>query len=1404
MDEKYANQEEEQIIQLDIRENLQDEPLNAEYEQKNFEQQKKYYKSKDTQVYNKLKAFDNAAYASVSVESVNTTKLHDEYGEEYRDKTLFKSRESKIKNQKSRLYKKARNVEALKNALNVRKEERNVEVHLRRSLHDEVKKHLSPEELEDLSVAYNILHRDVQNMHERENGIRQMAVGYAGLNPAYVKLPEGEKEAGRSKIMTDIASALLNTNLTGENMMDDSVLVQNAQKYEDTVRLLDVFKRMQKANPAYMETLRDEQKSRLNEQITRLGDITAFYKVRKLIIENPYYQTHYNEELSLNAKENDPPEKKLLSKLLRASFYLGKNLQGISMATNEQGEVLPATAKQKIGKNSKAKVHLARPTDAYMEKEADKIARISADESDYDNLINLEIQQTTYREKRDALIEELTRENRYLPPESMKIDLTNIHKKPITKEKIIESVSSANQGMNRYFTYKHMTPKERKMLRKLNHLSLNADGDIGIQSKRYGEIIGGDDVHRCSRLFVGAVTEELTEEEIVELFENITKPINNKYRGKKDDLTENMLDETFMHAYGKYMDLCYRLLMRGLAGIGDKMSILGPEDCIRAMTPEIANVLGSFVAALGNSTQDFGLQKFLKLNEKKYPYMKDFFNVYAAISSSGNYASVLGAHFIQTYALDEDAQAYEQQRREEISQQIEELENTFFKPGVTAAQKKKYYDLGEGEENIAENLSEEERDRMLTEIEDLQALNGLKPGSIYFVERGKTEDITKPIYASDVHEGQLGPIDEVNMAKAYVIASRGSCEAGYRYLREKSPKLARQFLATEQEKQQYLDKARSRHVWNPKDEDVQRPAADGGYNTLTQTEQNAQNAIRESAQREVQYQRELKRDKSHHAQRVDSIRDFKSKVANITISDTTSQEEIAKYGKDFKETLTAEARTAEANTEGSELFKKKANNTAIRNTESTSAQTREDYFIAAGGAEAELSDMDKKRVIGFLTGDEEQDRALIEMFANKNKETGEICLIECMKRYMDVNVEGIDLSSDEAVVASAQRMENLCSMHVSMKHMIVKYSPLFDALPRSVQDEFHKKGKNLNAIVTYYRIRKMLIKDGVYNTHLDKELGINPDFTNLIEVQRTNKLLQMKVICESEMDMCLSQEQKNKKTDPEFDQADTQGFDLEAYRTKLASSAGKPEFCKNNVIQGTAERRFGQRLIGLKNSQDPKEKKYWKTLSGDKRFFINGVKTSETLIREPFILANLKAVENLSEEDFNKILDNLTSDNFEKNMEGLKSLRDFMLEQVNYLKEKYGNSMAYPDAQDLSAHSSEFLRDHQAMTNMGELMKYCMQVPELSDGCENELTDALAYVNYIGTVNVGHGQVVGMPTYAMGKNMGNMMLTVSCTNYQGVLTLTNADDILSGLEKEENIRTDIHWNVDQNNIQNEA
>ena len=830
-------------------------------DQERIEHQKDLFKSHARDMEYSLTMLRVDQAPRVHAEAVTLTKLHDEYGETYRDKSLFKSRESKIKNKKSRLYKKDQNAKRMEQLLAKRMKARDAEAKARMGLSTDIRKLTTMQEINDMSVLATLFKGQKESTQKRFDALLR---SYAGITKDGNPADEQTKAGGRAKIIRQVCEKLLNTNLPTEQLMNDEYLTQKAEIFENTERLLTVYAHMKEANPGLFASMDKDIVKDLNERVNRLGDITAFYKVRKLIINNPYYRTHYNEELSMNADETDTPEKKLLAKLLRTSFYLGKNLQGFAtMDANDLINRRKADQQDLIGENRTISPTLALPTTEYMKKAESEICLISENEEDYACISNREIdllqkilakekkqsqisrytkelreerrkvaQKEDRRVRRDKLLAELERENRYMIPADQRIDTRRVAGQKLTKEKLGFTLNAKDE-VQKYHTIKYGTDKQVRLIKRLSKTVKALRGaDMGVETKKLGKHIGGDKFARNVLPFSGMLTEELSEEETVELFENLMLCAKQDY-SNSDEQTQAMIEDTYLNAYGKYLDLTYRMLKRTLNFAGDKFTYMSPEDIIRAMTPQTAEMLGNFLAIVGSVTQEMGFAKFMRLRGEEYAYLKNLYEVYSLVCYSANLTQGLTMNYkAQLNNRNMIPSRVIARRKDELRREITALETQLFSENASREAKDAYLKEGEEAEGLfRQGLTKKKIASLERQILERSAKLEMKDDDLYIMEHGKESDLHDNIFG-DYIEGQRLYINQDENAAEEANILYAQVENAFSEVEDIDPKLIKENRTGRDEKDAYLRGLNDRRrVWQPYDkESVEKNLDDLGEN----------------------------------------------------------------------------------------------------------------------------------------------------------------------------------------------------------------------------------------------------------------------------------------------------------------------------------------------------------------------------------------------------------------------------------------------------------------------------------------------------------------------------------------------------------------------------------------------
>jgi hypothetical protein len=241
-------------------------------------------------------------------------------GSEYRtgsfkERISKKEREKNIKNPKSRLWQKAQNAAFLKETVK----------DFETASYDAVNRALTrqafridKEEYQDLS-AFMLKDNDSANF--------ELAALYLGKS---VKM-QGEGLEGQDvlKALDLMAQQLFLVDVESLKLNNDTELVKNAEKLEKISAQVSAFDRLMKKH-GYLNTMKPENQERLNVRLNALRSVAAYYQVRKEIITDETYKTHYNDELSMNKTAAVTDAQKSLAEKLLDSLVLGRTMMRLN------------------------------------------------------------------------------------------------------------------------------------------------------------------------------------------------------------------------------------------------------------------------------------------------------------------------------------------------------------------------------------------------------------------------------------------------------------------------------------------------------------------------------------------------------------------------------------------------------------------------------------------------------------------------------------------------------------------------------------------------------------------------------------------------------------------------------------------------------------------------------------------------------------------------------------------------------------------------------------------------------------------------------------------------------------------------------------------------------------------
>ncbi len=136
-----------------------------------------------------------------------------------------------------------------------------------------------------------------------------------------------------------LTEKFLSVNVQGLDLSGDESLSQNAERLEDISLKVQAVKTLLDTDPEFESLLKAQEPlyDRFMRQMNALGRLSDHYRVRKLVMTDPYYLSHYNDEIGLSAdKEKADAEQEALSALLSMSRETAAALKNFMDGKDEE------------------------------------------------------------------------------------------------------------------------------------------------------------------------------------------------------------------------------------------------------------------------------------------------------------------------------------------------------------------------------------------------------------------------------------------------------------------------------------------------------------------------------------------------------------------------------------------------------------------------------------------------------------------------------------------------------------------------------------------------------------------------------------------------------------------------------------------------------------------------------------------------------------------------------------------------------------------------------------------------------------------------------------------------------------------------------------------------------------
>ena len=465
-----------------------------------------------------------------------------------------------------------------------------------------------------------------------------MVKSYAGDD----KVDDGELISGRYAILGELTEKIMKMDPSDFDVSTSQRIVDQSKKFELMSVQLEAYQNLLKKNEGYKKVLADQKDKdgesyldRVEERVHNLGKLSRYYRIQKLIMEDSLYQNSRNNEIPMEASDKDDFQTKRLKKLLRISYYMGRQLSGAELSD------LSAESQ-----SSKKIDTYARNT--FAKKESIDKKNRAGDDAAMDQELNV-----------------LEFERFFVPQDSLKIKLNPPIPNPDprfaflgTKQADTYICEELSKDLGKHQLYDKIHDYKTDYIR-------HKEGEAG-ELIEFGAAVFSDAksfdpktvfseiLDRQLFAFVNVYSYKQTDDEIMHMIKNITIPKSKEYEKMKHDPKALAYYEScYIDSMVKYQALRFGAAKRIANGMGDKPFFMHTKDLIMNDNAEIratimAVISGTNMLTIGNNdkAKDF-YKKFLK--DGKYPV--DFNEMSVLCNAYSNYPFKVNS-WIDVFVMD--------------------------------------------------------------------------------------------------------------------------------------------------------------------------------------------------------------------------------------------------------------------------------------------------------------------------------------------------------------------------------------------------------------------------------------------------------------------------------------------------------------------------------------------------------------------------------------------------------------------------------------------------------------------------------------------------------------------------------------------------------------------------------
>ncbi|MCR5233841.1 MAG: hypothetical protein K6E53_08025, partial [Lachnospiraceae bacterium] len=139
----------------------------------------------------------------------------------------------------------------------------------------------------------------------------------------------------RFAVLDKLTRSIMQEDISIKNAASDADFAENAYKLAQISARAIAYNKLLEANPEYLDRLRNREAGsaesdleRVSKRLNHMLAISDYYRARKLLMTDPYYILHYNDELSANRDTAKTDEQKRVSGLIKLVSMCTRRLEG--------------------------------------------------------------------------------------------------------------------------------------------------------------------------------------------------------------------------------------------------------------------------------------------------------------------------------------------------------------------------------------------------------------------------------------------------------------------------------------------------------------------------------------------------------------------------------------------------------------------------------------------------------------------------------------------------------------------------------------------------------------------------------------------------------------------------------------------------------------------------------------------------------------------------------------------------------------------------------------------------------------------------------------------------------------------------------------------------------------------